>query len=97
MPLFALICIDKPNAANVRAEVRPKHLAFVEAQDGAVKIAGPFLSADGQTMIGSLIILDAADLAAAQKFAANDPYALAGLFQSVEIKPWRWIVGAPKE
>jgi uncharacterized protein len=94
--LFALICTDKPNAAAIRAEARPKHLAYIEAQKGAVKIAGPFTSDDGQTMLGSLIIVEAADMAAARAFAANDPYALAGLFQSVEIKPWRWIVGAPK-
>ncbi len=94
--LFALICLDKPNSTALRAEVRGTHLAYVEAQRGAVKVAGPFLSDDGQAMIGSLIILEAADMAAARVFAANDPYALAGLFQSVEIKPWRWIVGAPK-
>ncbi|NOT39541.1 MAG: YciI family protein [Alphaproteobacteria bacterium] len=94
--LFALICLDKPGSSALRAEVRGKHLAYVEAQHGAVKVAGPFLSDDGQTMTGSLIILEAADVAAARAFAAGDPYALAGLFQSVEIKPWRWVVGAPK-
>ncbi len=94
--LFAVICKDKPNSSAVRAEARPKHLAYVEAQNGAVKVAGPFLSDDGQTMIGSLLIVEAADLAAVRAFAANDPYALAGLFQSVEIKPWRWVIGAPK-
>lgn len=97
MTLFALICIDKPNAANVRAETRAKHLAYIDAHKAQVKIAGPFTSEDGASMLGSLIIVEAADMAAARTFAANDPYALAGLFQSVEIKPWRWIVGAPKE
>jgi uncharacterized protein YciI len=94
--LFALICMDKPNAAALRAEVRPKHLAYIEAQKGAVKIAGPFTSDDGTAMLGSLIIVEAVDMAAARVFASNDPYALAGLFQSVEIRPWRWIVGAPR-
>jgi uncharacterized protein len=94
--LFALICLDKPGSSALRAELRAKHLAYVEAQQGAAKVAGPFLSDDGQTMIGSLIILEAADMPAARAFAAGDPYALAGLFQSVDIKPWRWVVGAPK-
>jgi uncharacterized protein YciI len=97
MTLFALICTDKPNAASVRAETRPNHLAYIDAHKAQVKIAGPFTSEDGKSMLGSLIIVEAADMAAARTFAANDPYALAGLFQSVEIKPWRWIVGAPKE
>ena len=94
--LFALICLDKPNASAVRMEARPRHLTYIDAHKDAVKIAGPFLSEDGQAMRGSLIILEAADMAAARAFAANDPYALAGLFESVEIKPWRWTIGAPK-
>ncbi len=94
--LFVLICTDKASSSALRAEMRPSHLAYIEAQQRQVKIAGPFLSDDGQTMLGSLIVIDAQDMAAARSFAACDPYALAGLFSSVEIKPWRWIVGAPK-
>ena len=94
--LYALICTDKANSSAVRAEARPRHLAYIEANKERVKIAGPFTSDDGQTMLGSLIIVEAADAAAARTFAANDPYAQAGLFSNVEIKPWRWIVGAPK-
>lgn len=94
--LFVLICMDKPNSSAVRAAARADHIAYIEVQKGAVKIAGPFLSDDGQTMLGSLLILEAADIAAAGAFVANDPYALAGLFESVEIKPWRWTIGAPK-
>jgi len=40
-------------------------------------------------------VLEAADLAAARAFAAADPYAKAGLFASVEVRPWRWLIGAP--
>ena len=94
--LFVLICTDKPNATALRADTRQRHLAYIDAHKDQVKIAGPFTSDDGQTMLGSMIIIEAADAAAARTFAANDPYALAGLFQSVEIKPWRWLIGAPK-
>ena len=94
--LFALICLDKPNSSAVRQEARPRHLAYIEARKDAVRVAGPFTSEDGASMLGSLIILEAADIGAARAFAANDPYTLAGLFDSVEIKPWRWTIGAPK-
>jgi hypothetical protein len=40
-------------------------------------------------MIGSLIIIEAPDLAAAQNWQANDPYARAGLFERVELRPWK--------
>jgi hypothetical protein len=94
--LFALICFDNPNSTGLRAEVRPKHLAYIEKHKTRVKVAGPFLSDDGQTMVGSLIIIEAEDIDAARAFAADDPYQRAGLFAEVDVKPWRWIVGAPK-
>jgi uncharacterized protein YciI len=94
--LFVLTCIDKPNATALRLEVRPRHLKYFEERLSMVKIAGPFLADDGQTMVGSLIILEAPDIAAARGFSANDPYTLAGLFAHVDIRPWRWTVGAPK-
>jgi len=92
--LYALICTDKPNSSALRADVRSRHLAYIQEQMARVKIAGPFLSEDGAMMQGSLIIIEAADMDAARAFAAADPYAQAGLFANVEIKPWRWIVGA---
>ena len=86
----ALICIDKTGALQTRLDNRAAHLAHIEAS-GVVEMAGPFLQ-DG-AMIGSLIILDVADMAAAQDWAAHDPYALAGLFQSVTLHEWKKVIG----
>lgn len=94
--LFALICFDNANSTALRAEVRPKHLAYIEAHKAQVKIAGPFLSDDGEKMVGSLIIIEADDIDAARAFAEGDPYRKAGLFAEVDVKPWRWLIGAPK-
>jgi uncharacterized protein YciI len=44
-------------------------------------------------MAGSLVILDVADRAAAEAWAAGDPYAKAGLFAQVAIRPWNRVVG----
>jgi uncharacterized protein YciI len=44
-------------------------------------------------MAGSLVILDVADMAAAQNWADNDPYANAGLFESVELIEWKKVIG----
>jgi uncharacterized protein YciI len=38
-------------------------------------------------------VLDVADLAAAQAWADNDPYAKAGLFSDVRIQAWKKVVG----
>ena len=38
---------------------------------------------------------DLGDKAAAKALAAGDPYANAGLFASVDIRPWKWVIGNP--
>lgn len=88
--LIALIAKDKDGALQTRLDNRAAHLAYIE-ETGVVAQAGPLL--DGDAMIGSLIILDVEDMAAAQTWSANDPYAQAGLFESVELIVWRKVVG----
>jgi uncharacterized protein YciI len=46
-----------------------------------------------EQMIGSLVILDVADMAAAEAWAANDPYAKAGLFEDVQLIHWNRVIG----
>jgi uncharacterized protein YciI len=92
MATFALICIDKPGALALRMANRADHLAYVGAQRDVVRLAGPFLDAAGE-MAGSMLILEAPDLAAVQAFSDADPYVKAGLFERVEIRPWRVGIG----
>jgi uncharacterized protein YciI len=92
MPLFALTCIDKPGALPVRLAARERHLAWVGGT-GALKLGGPFLDEAGG-MAGSLLIIEAEDLAAARAFNAADPYTQAGLWASVDIRPFRVTFGA---
>ena len=92
---FVALCADKPGAVQLRLDVRPSHVEWLKGHASQVKVAGPFLDPAGQ-MIGSMLILDCADEAAAQALLASDPYADAGLFASVDLRPWRWVVGEPK-
>ena len=92
MSLFVLTCLDKPNSLDVRLGAREAHLAYV-AERGVLKLGGPFLNEAGD-MAGSLMIVEVADLAAAHAFNANDPYTKAGLFESVDIRPFRVTVGS---
>ena len=85
--LFVLTAIDKPASLELRMATRDAHFAFAK-ETGIVKLAGPFLDANGN-MAGSMIIFEAADLAAAKDWAANDPYAKAGLFAKSELRPWK--------
>jgi uncharacterized protein YciI len=87
----ALICRDKPGALQTRLDNRAAHLAHIESS-GVVEMAGPFLGEDGG-MTGSLVVLNVETLQAARDWAAADPYAKAGLFESVTISEWKKVVG----
>jgi len=90
--LFALICTDKPNGLAIRKANRPDHLAYLESLGDTLVFAGPFTEEDGQTMNGSLVVIEANSLRDARAIADGDPFAKAGLFASVEIRPWLWTI-----
>ena len=90
MPLFAVICRDKPGHLETRLANRAAHLAYIE-ETGCVAMAGPFL--DGGQMCGSLVVLDLPDLAAAEGWAAGDPYGKADLFDAVTVQEWKKVIG----
>ena len=92
MPLFVLTCIDKPASLPLRMATREAHLAWIGARMDQMKLGGPFLDAAGG-MAGSLMIVEATDLAAAKAFNADDPYTRAGLWERVEIRPFRTTIG----
>jgi uncharacterized protein len=87
----ALMTRDKPGALPIRLENRPAHLDYLKATE-VVEMAGPLLDEQGQ-MCGSLIVLDVADMAAARDWAANDPYAKAGLFERIDLIEWKKVIG----
>jgi len=92
--LFAIYCLDKTGHQQLRAANRPAHLDYLKGFMGQIVTAGPLLDDAGEGMIGSLFIVDFPDRAAADAFAAGDPYGKAGLFASVRITPWRKVIPA---
>lgn len=86
---FAIYCKDKAGHQQVRMDNRPAHIEHLKKHEKHLVCTGPLLTEDGQGMVGSLLVVDFADRAAAEAFAASDPYAKAKLFQSVEITPFR--------
>ena len=92
--LFAILCNDKPDHLQLRLDTRPTHLDYLTNLGERLKFAGPFLDDDGKAN-GSLIVVEADHMDAARAIAARDPYALAGLFETVEVRPWNWAINNP--
>ena len=90
MALFVISYIDKPNSLALRMANREAHLAYAHADDkpAKVKLGGPYLDEKGD-MAGSLLIVEAPTHADAIAFTENDPYVRAGLFSSIDVRPYR--------
>ncbi len=91
MPHFAIHCIDKPDSLDLRVATRAEHLAYLQAINDRILVAGPLLDLEGQP-IGSLLIIEFDERKDAVAFAAADPYALVGLFASVAVTAWRKVL-----
>lgn len=92
MALFVMICLDKPNSLDLRMATRPAHLAYAGTFSDKVKLGGPVLDDKGD-MAGSLIVFEGETEEVARAFNRDDPYTLAGLFQSVQVLPFRATIG----
>lgn len=95
MALFSLYCLDnETDGAERRAAARADHLAWARAAGETVRFGGPLLAEDGETMIGSSLLIEVDDLDAAKAFHAEDPYVKAGVFGQVRIHETKWGLGA---
>ncbi|MFP3944308.1 MAG: YciI family protein [Alphaproteobacteria bacterium] len=95
--LYAIICRDGPDGLALRKANRAAHLEFLEDQGSRVIAAGPFRDENTGEPTGSLLIIRAESLADAHSFAALDPYARAGVFANVEVRPWSWLINRPDD
>lgn len=90
---FAVHCVDKPGAAELRAATRNDHLAWLRSS-GRVRMAGPLLAKredrdepDAGAPEGTLLVVSGDSLADVRAWVNDDPYNAAGLFASVTVAP----------
>ena len=90
--LFHIRCKDKPSQMNMRASTRAAHLNYIAQYGDDVFFAGPTSTDDGETVTGSVFIIEFDDMAAAVEFSKGDPYHKMGLFESIEIEQIRKVI-----
>jgi len=96
---FVILATDRPNHEKVRDGEQPRNHAYIHdpGLPVRVQVTGRTLDPDKETTNGSLFIIEAEDMAAAEAFVADSPYNQAGLFETVVIRPFHWRVGRPDE
>jgi uncharacterized protein YciI len=85
---FVIHAVDRPDALATRAKHYRDHRIHLDrAADRGVSVvtAGTLVAADGETPVGSLFILEAANRAAVDAFTGSDPYHLNGVWQNVDV------------
>ena len=97
--LYAILAEDMPGAAARRVEARAAHLERLKAlqSEGRLVLAGPHPAIDSQDpgpagFSGSLIVAEFASREAAIAWASEDPYAAAGVYARVTVKPFRKVL-----
>ena len=95
----ASIGTDRKDSVKSRLEARPAHLARLQAlrDAGRLRLAGPFPSIDSEDpgpagFSGSLIVAEFPSLAEAKAWADLDPYLAAGVYSSVDVRPFKLVL-----
>lgn len=97
--LYAIIATDKKDSLQSRLAARPAHLERLQLlkQQGRLRLAGPHPAIDSEDpgpagFSGSLVVAEFETLAEAQAWADSDPYIAAGVYASVIVKPFKYVL-----
>ena len=99
--LYLIVGEDTPNSLEKRLAARPDHVARLQAlqAEGRLVLAGPFPAVDSPDpgpagFTGSAIIAEFANLSEAKMWAEADPYVAAGVYGSVQVRPFKKVLPA---
>ncbi|HEX5664386.1 MULTISPECIES: YciI family protein [unclassified Lysobacter] len=93
---YAIEGYDRSGTLAARMAARPEHIARLHAlrDAGRLLLAGPCPAIDAEDpgpagFTGSIVIAEFEALDAARAWAEADPYVAAGVYERVEIRPFR--------
>ena len=89
---------DAPDSLDARLAARPEHVARLQPlrDDGRLILAGPCPAIDSNDpgpagFTGSLIVAEFPSLEAAREWADADPYVAAGVYTTVDVRPFKQV------
>ncbi len=97
--LYSIVGTDIENSLEARLAVRPEHVNRLNVlkDQGRLVLAGPNPAIDSEDpgqagFSGSIVIAEFETIEAAKSWADQDPYILTGVYQSVEVKPFKQVL-----
>jgi len=96
---YTIYSQDAEGTLETRLSTRPAHLERLKAlvEQGRLLVAGPNPAIDSEDpgaagFSGSLIIAEFQSLEEAKSWADADPYVAAGVYEKVEVKPYKKVL-----
>ena len=97
--LYAFISQDIPDSLQQRLAARPDHVQRLEQlrDAGRLILAGPHPAIDNEDpgpagFTGSLVVAEFNSLEDARHWADADPYVTAGVYATIEVKPFKRVL-----
>jgi uncharacterized protein len=84
---------DRPGSLTLREELQEQHWSYMDRYQAEMIARGPTFAADGDTLTGSVHIVDLPDPAAARAFAFDEPNYQAGVYRDMLLRRWRNLLG----
>lgn len=86
--LVAAFCQDAADSERLRAEFLQAHFRHIESVLAELALAGPLYDSSGSRTEGSLFVLKTSSVERARQIVEADPYFGAGVWRSVEYRPF---------
>jgi uncharacterized protein YciI len=84
---FQIYCIDDPAKPGLREKMRATHLRYMIKHRDRILFGGPIRDEAGRRSIGSAFAVDFKSRDEVDRFLAEEPYCIAGVFSSVAVHP----------
>ncbi len=96
---YVILGKDAPDSLEKRLSARPRHLQRLQElrDQGRLLVAGPLPAVDAEDpgaagFVGSVVIAEFESLEEAREWAEADPYRQEGIFEKLEVHPFRRVL-----
>lgn len=96
LSLYQVHCLDAPGKADLRAKLSELHRAFMLEHKDKILIGGPLLDEQSNQRIGSSLIVQGLSREQVECFFKEEPYRVAGVFESVVIRRFDCVMFRPE-
>ena len=89
--MYAIVCYDRPDSADLRSAHRAAHVAFLEKNSRQIVFGGPLKNTPDGPSTGAIIVVDCATREEAEAFIKGDPFQRNGVYESVAVRAFKQV------